>query len=51
MSPGSIYISAIYLLYYYSINGSNTALLRYYNYVWDVLDYARKKFSNKGLST
>jgi len=27
MSLGSIYISAIYLLYYYSINNSNTALL------------------------
>jgi len=50
MSPGSIYISAIYSLYYYSTNGSNTALLRYYNYIQDVLDYARKKFLNKGFS-
>jgi len=51
MSPGSTYISATYLPYHYNINSSNTALLRYRNYAQDVLDYARKKFLNKGFST
>ncbi len=51
MSPGSTYISAIYSLYYHSINSSNTALFLYRNYIQDVLDYTYKKFLNKGFST